>query len=62
MAGFAAQHTSRVSHIKKEGGEKAEVLPVRQRHISGPSPEGIRARQREEQPGLLQKKKHTSAV
>lgn len=62
MAGFAAQHPSSVSHIEKEGREKVEALPVRQRHTSGPSPEGIRAYQRGEQPVLLQKKKHTSAV
>lgn len=62
MPGFTTQNTSRVSCIEKEGIENVEALPVRQRHTSGPSPEGIRACQRGEQPGLLQKKKHSSAV
>lgn len=42
---------------KSKGEEKVETLPVRQRHISGPSPEGIQACQRGEQPGLLQKER-----
>lgn len=54
--------TSRVSYREKQEGKKVEALPVRQRRTSGPSPEGTRACQRGEQPGLLQKKKHTSAV
>lgn len=54
--------TSRVSHKEKSEGKKIEALPVRQRHTSGPSPEGTRACQRGEQPGLLQKKKQSTAV
>lgn len=60
---YSPTHAPRVSHMSKEGGGgKVEDLPVRQRHTSGPSPGGIQACQRGEQPGLLQKKKHTSAV
>lgn len=45
---------------ESKGEEKVEALPVRQRHISGPSPAGIWACQRGEQPGLLQKEKNTN--